>query len=265
MKLETLLTAAWLASSASAVGPATPKDSRLDGKPEKMAGWRWTNPFTAPSAKKFTPSCTASRTFAAREFVLDDLAEDPPLGLLPYRDALKQVFSTRQYPGSWDGIDPHGYDRLLLTMEYSDVPLNVREWIEEQERSDGEGKGLFAVYGKPGAGTRVLNIINVPRETPVNEEWRARDENRVVVFAPGALYEVAPLFVAAGSECEGELAFCFWFCVCFVFWAVLTGGVCRSAAGPRQLQRGARQRRCRCVPRLPHQAQPVRGQARNQD
>ena len=264
MKLETLLTAAWLASSASAIGPSTPKETRLEGKPAKTEGWRWINPFTSPNAKKFTPSCTATRTFEAKEFVLDDLGVEPPLGLLPYRDALKQVFSARQYPGSWDGVDPHGYDRHLVTMQYSDVPLNVREWIEEQERSDGEGKGLFAVYGKPRSGARVLNIINVPRETPVDEEWRARDENRIVVFAPGALYEIAPLFVAVGSECEGELP-----SVCFVRFfglvCVLTAGVCRSAAGPRQLQRGARQRWCRCVPCLSHQAQAVRERARDQD
>jgi hypothetical protein len=50
----------------------------------------------------------------------------------------------------------------------------------------------------------VLNTINVPQETPVDEEWRARDPNRVVIFAPGAVYEVLPLFVAEGSGCEGE-------------------------------------------------------------
>ncbi|KAH6842345.1 hypothetical protein B0I37DRAFT_195996 [Chaetomium sp. MPI-CAGE-AT-0009] len=206
MKLEVLLTAAWLASTASAVGPASPdQPPRLKGKPEKMASWPWRNPFTTPEHKKFTPSCDVTRTFQAREFMLDDLAIKEPAGLLEYRDALKDVFSSREYPGSWDGIDPHGYDRDLLTMDYDAIPLRVREWIEEQERTDGPGKGLFAVYQRPMPGTRVLHTIKVPKETPVSEEWRARDEVRVALFAPGALYEVLPLWVAEGSKCEGPL------------------------------------------------------------
>jgi hypothetical protein len=170
-----------------------------------MASWRFPNPFTSPRHKLFTPTCTATRTLKAQQYLLDDLAELPPQGLLPYRDALKQVFSAREYPGSWEGIDPHGYDRVLLGMDYEEVPMRMREWIEEQERTDGEGKGLFAVYGKPmKEGGRVLNTINVPRETPVPGEWRERDANRIVVFAPGALYEVLPMFVAEGSDCEGK-------------------------------------------------------------
>lgn len=205
MKLETFLTAAWLASTATAIGPSTPEQHpRLAGKASKMANWRWTNPFTSPRHKKFSPACEVTRKFEAREFLLDDLSESQPLGLLPYRDALKSVFSSREYPGSWDGIDPHGYDRNLLMMNYADMPLALREWIEEQERTDSSMKGLFAVYGIPLAGTRVLNTINVPQETPVDEDWRARDPGRVAIFAPGAVYEVLPLFVAEGSGCEGE-------------------------------------------------------------
>ncbi|KAK4232719.1 Glucarate dehydratase [Achaetomium macrosporum] len=206
MKLETLFTAAWLASTATAIGPASPKSPpRLKGYPAKMDNWRWPNLFASPQHKKFDAACDVERTFQAREFLLDDLAEDPPTGLLPYRDALKNVFSTRDYPGSWDGIDPHGYDRNLLVMGYADVPLRVREWIEHQERSDGPGKGLFAVYQMPMSGTRVLNTIKVPAETPVSEEWRARDERRVAIFAPGAVHEVLPLWVAEGSGCEEAL------------------------------------------------------------
>jgi hypothetical protein len=203
-----LATAAFLATSASAgVGPASPDvPPRLAGKPAKMDNWKWPNPFKTPSTK-FAPACTASRTFAAREFLLDDLALDPPTGLLPYRDALREVFSARQYPGSWDGIDPHGYDRNLLTMKYDEMPLRVREWIEEEERTEGKGKGLFAVYKVPDEGTKVSDTVKVPEESPVDEEWRERDAERVAIFAPGALYEVLPLWVAEGSGCEGELSF----------------------------------------------------------
>ncbi|KAK3305209.1 uncharacterized protein B0T15DRAFT_191318 [Chaetomium strumarium] len=213
MKFETVFAAgAWLACTATAIGPASPKSPpRLKGHPAKMDNWRWPNPFAhqekqqQQQEKKFAAACDVERTFAAREFLLDDLAENPPAGLLPYRDALRDVFSAREYPGSWDGIDPHGYDRNLLAMRYADVPLRVREWIEEQERRDGPGKGLFAVYQVPLSGTRVLDTVKVPAETPVSEEWRARDEGRIAIFAPGALHEALPLWVAEGSGCEEAL------------------------------------------------------------
>jgi hypothetical protein len=205
MKLETLLTAALLTGFATAIGPPNPKTPpRLRGKREKMENWKWPNPFESPRLSKFDTTCEVERLFKAGDYLLDDLAEEGPGGLLPYRDALKEVFSAREYPGSWDGIDPHGYDRNILFMNYDEMPLKVREWIEEQERTDGEGRGLFAVYNRPMPGTRVLHTIKVPAETPVSEEWRARDERRVVLFAPGALYEILPLWVAEGSGCEGK-------------------------------------------------------------
>ena len=89
-------------------------------------------------------------------------------------------------------------------MTYDEVPVRVREWIEEQERNDGAGKGVLAVYQDSVKGSRVLNTIKVPAETPVSEEWRARDGNRIAIFAPGAVYEVLPLWVAEGSGCEGQ-------------------------------------------------------------
>ncbi|AEO64689.1 uncharacterized protein THITE_2110984 [Thermothielavioides terrestris NRRL 8126] len=207
MKPQILLSTALLATGAAAIGPASPSlGRRLKGKPEKLANWRWPNPFTSAKHSQFAPACTAERAFPAQEFILDDLSDHPPRGLLPYREALKEVFSSREYPGSWDGIDPHGYDRNLLLMAYTDVPLAVREWIEAQERGDGgPGKGLFAVFRRPKEGYDVLSPIRVPEEVPVSEEWRARDDGRVVVFAPGALHEVLPLWVAEGSECEESL------------------------------------------------------------
>lgn len=198
MRLEAWITAAWLVSAATAKNPP-----RLKGSPEKIKDWKWPNPFNSTRLGKYEATCEVERTFAAEEYVLDDLSVNPPTGLLPYRDALKSVFSSREYPGSWDGIDPHGYDRTLLTMTYADMPLKVREWIEDQERTNGPGKGLFAVYQRPMPGTRVLNTIKVP-DAPVPDEWRERDERRIALFAPGALYEMLPLWVAEGSMCEGK-------------------------------------------------------------
>lgn len=205
MKLEALLTFALLTGAVTAVGPASPNSPpRLRGKREKMADWKWPNPFESPRHKKFDAACEVERLFEAKEYMLDDLSEKGPGGLLAYRDALKQVFAMREYPGSWDGIDPHGYDRNLLLMGYDEMPLKVREWIEEQERTDGPGKGLFAVYNRPVSGTRALHTIKIPAENPVSEEWRERDNRRVALFAPGALYEVLPLWVAEGSGCESK-------------------------------------------------------------
>lgn len=204
MRVEAWLTAACLASSAAAVGPAIPgkPPARPDGKPEPMKDWKWTNPFEASQIRKFDAACSAERTFQAKEFLLDDVSEPPPLGLKPYFESLKSIFANHEYPGSWDGIDPHGYDRNLLMMEYADVPIKVREWIEEQERSNGPGKGLFAVYERPPQDAKVRSTVKIP-DMPIPAALRPLDEKKVVIFAPGALYEELPLWVAEESECAG--------------------------------------------------------------
>ncbi|KAJ4294694.1 hypothetical protein N0V88_004924 [Collariella sp. IMI 366227] len=68
-----LLAAGLLATTASAVGPSAPEQPpRLKGKPTKMDAWRWPNPFASSSytSKKFTPSCSTTAAFPAREFLL---------------------------------------------------------------------------------------------------------------------------------------------------------------------------------------------------
>ncbi|KAK3375728.1 hypothetical protein B0T24DRAFT_206105 [Lasiosphaeria ovina] len=207
MKLEAWVATACLASASAAIGPSIPlggsPPQRPDGKPAKMENWKWSDPFSASRMRKLDAACEAEKTFEATEYLLDDLSEAPPLGLLPFRDALKKVFADREYPGSWDGIDPHGYDRNLLMMEYADVPVAAREWIEDQERTAGPGKGLFAIYEKPAADDVVRNTVRIP-PTPVLPGLRPLDKKKVVIFAPGALYEALPLWVAAGSDCAGK-------------------------------------------------------------
>ncbi|KAK3682821.1 hypothetical protein B0T22DRAFT_539808 [Podospora appendiculata] len=211
MKPSALFTTAIFATSASAIGPASPgaapQAARPAGKPAPTENWKWasTSPFQSAALKtKFAPwSCAAEQTFRAREFLLDDLSELPPLGIKPFREALKLVFADRHYPGSWDGIDPHGYDRDLLVMDYAQVPRRVRAWIEEQERSEGKGKGLFAVYEKPVGEAEPTGTVNFNDEE--EDEDRKADEGRVVVFAPGALWEVLPLWVAEESACPDAL------------------------------------------------------------
>lgn len=225
---------AYLASFASAVGPPVPENAeRLPGKPALMPNWSWPNPFPsdpsstritissaseASSPTRFVATCSSTKTFKATEYLLDDLQELPPQGLIPWVEALRKVFTNRPYPGSWDGIDPHGYDRNMLMMEYVDVPLRVRRWIESEEwAEEGKGKGLFAVLAKADVdkGEKIVatatSLINEKKEgAPMTEEeekeWRKGDEQRVVIFAPGAVYENAPLWVAEESECEGMLS-----------------------------------------------------------
>ncbi|KAK3332618.1 hypothetical protein B0T19DRAFT_416114 [Cercophora scortea] len=214
MKPSALFTTAIFATSASAIGPASPgaapQAARPAGKPGPTENWKWasTSPFKSAALKtKFAPwTCAAEQTFRAREFLLDDLSELPPLGIKPFREALKLVFADRQYPGSWDGIDPHGYDRDLLVMEYAQVPRRVRAWIEEQERSEGKGKGLFAVYEKPVGEAEPRSTVAFGKKN--EDEDPKADEGRVVIFAPGALWEVLPLWVAEESACPGKFLFC---------------------------------------------------------
>jgi len=203
------LAACYIATAAAGMGPAAPgQQARPEAKPAMMDNFKWADPFGSSKIRKFSPSCDAEQTFRAREYLLDDLSADPPLGLSPWADALKKIFKGRPYPGSWDGWDPHGYDRNLLMMEYSEVPVAVREWIEEQERTDGDGKGLFAVYEKPkDSQHKIQNVVKFPTKgmTPA---LRPLDKKKVVLFAPGAVYDLLPLWVAEGSSCKGRCSFC---------------------------------------------------------
>lgn len=205
MKFNTAaLAACCLGLGAAALGPAVPGQApRPEGKPTKMEDFKWADPFSSSKIRKFAAACEAEKTFNAREYLLDDLQEKPPLGLWHWSEALKKLFAGRQYPGSWDGWDPHGYDRNLLMMEYSEVPIPVREWIEEQERTDGEGKGLFGVYEKPKDDEhRIQNVVKFPTKgmTPA---LRPLDKKKIVLFAPGAIYDLLPLWVAEDSNCKG--------------------------------------------------------------
>lgn len=88
-------------------------------------------------------------------------------------------------------------------MEYSEVPIPVREWIEDQERNEGQGKGLFAVYEKPSdADDKILNVVKFPSKG-MAPALRPLDQKKVVLFAPGAVYDILPLWVAEGSKCKG--------------------------------------------------------------
>ncbi|KAK1998394.1 hypothetical protein LX36DRAFT_529425, partial [Colletotrichum falcatum] len=187
------------AAAAAAAAPPKAKTTMADNFP-------WRDPFTAAAAAAYEAACEATATFPAAQYTLHDLSDGPPTGLSQYAGGLRALFSGREYPGGWAGLDRHMHDRNLLVMEYADVPPRARAWIEAQERAGGEGRGLFALFDKPasaaGGGAPAARPVVVPPEGEGDVD-RALDGGRVAIFAPGALYHVLPLFVADGSDCQG--------------------------------------------------------------
>lgn len=166
---------------------------------EEPAPFKWPSPFKLEALKEYDTSCEKSVTLLASEYLLHDLYESPPIGLWPWADALKVFFGGQEYPGSWDGVDPHRYDRQVLKMEYADLPKHVRDWIATK------GQKLFAVYEKPkGEWKKVSSQVKPPKTKAAGGIEEDVDlDDKVVIFAPGALYEVLPLFAAQGSKCDG--------------------------------------------------------------
>ncbi|EPE04494.1 hypothetical protein F503_03556 [Ophiostoma piceae UAMH 11346] len=177
----------------------------------KTDNFTWTDPFGIHLPEELGVLCSAELTFTASEYLLHDLFEHAPKGLWAYADTLKDTLSGKPYPGGWDGLDPHMYDRPLLSMSYADVPLPVREWIEEQQRGDDsdaedEGKYLFAVFERQTDSEHKVTKTVTPAQTPEKtRRFRVLDEMRIVIFAPGALYRILPLWVAKGSGCKDQL------------------------------------------------------------
>ncbi|KUI72741.1 hypothetical protein VM1G_11858 [Cytospora mali] len=202
MLTPSLVTLTLLLSPALAMVPPPEENVPPMVDPSKLENFTWSDPFSSPNLDRFDATCENQRTFNALEYQLHDLQKEEPKGLWPYGDALKTLFGGRPYPGGWNGMDAHGYERNLLKMEYTNVPVKVREWIEEQERSEGPGQGLFGVYDKPKKGEKATDVAKLPKV----DYLRPLDQNRVVIFTPGAVYETLPLWVAEGSDCEDTLA-----------------------------------------------------------
>jgi hypothetical protein len=164
--------------------------------------FKWPSPFKLEALKEYEATCESSVTLQASEYQLHDLYESAPAGLWNWADALKVFFGGQEYPGSWEGLDPHRYDRHVLKMEYADLPREVRDWIALK------GQKLFAVYEKPkGEWKKVESQAKPPKTRAAGQPDEDEDDldKKVIIFAPGALYEVLPLFAAKGSACAGML------------------------------------------------------------
>lgn len=171
--------------------------------------WKWTKPFGADGSSPagFVASCTATGTFTARQHRLSDM--NVPLaegGLEPFASAIRFFFGGRPYPGSWDGGEAHGTNRDILSMEWNDVPRAAKDWIAKQQEGDKDAatRWLFGVYKKPVEAEEKVGGTARARETAApGAEGHLRDEDKIVLFPAGALYEILPLWVAEGSSCEG--------------------------------------------------------------
>jgi hypothetical protein len=202
MKFNTATTTvatALLAGSAQALFGKPPPQPR----PHVIDDFAWTKPFAADGeVAGFDTVCESSKTFDGLQYTLTDLLERQPFGLKPWSAGLKKFFSGKEYPGGWSGVDRHGLDRQLLLMDYDAIPVTIREWIEEEQRSGGTLDNLFAVLDKPKEEDEIIKAVYT--FPAVNEIDRATDSDRVVIFAPGALYHVLPLWVAAESKCQDD-------------------------------------------------------------
>jgi hypothetical protein len=167
----------------------------------KISSFRWERPFpyddTAPL--DMMSKCEVEKSFKAEQWKLKDLQAPSP-----WAPAIETFLGWQPYVGSWEGADPDADEREFLIMEWTDVPVPVREWIEtERVHKDNLNSRwwLFGLFEKPGTG----NIQAVWPSVAVGEQQPVRDEDKVVLFAPAAMYEILPLWVGQGSECEGEL------------------------------------------------------------
>ncbi|KAH7324499.1 hypothetical protein B0I35DRAFT_332081, partial [Stachybotrys elegans] len=189
-----------LAGSANAMFGGKPPPQP---KPHVVGDFLWSDPFQLDSLSSFEADCEAVATMEAYEYTLHDLNNPFPKGLGAWAGGLKTLFGNREYPGSWGGWDRHLSDRSILLMEYSKVPLQVRQWIETEDRTGGPGKGLFGVFEKPvEEDEKVTETVTFPSPAKVERE---KDADKVVIFAPGALYHILPLWPAGTSECKDAL------------------------------------------------------------
>lgn len=155
--------------------------------------------------------CKVDATFKATQHHLGDLQAPAP-----WSRAVETFLGWHPYPGSWEGIDAGGDRRDIIIMEYTEVPTAVRDWIDAQHRDKASNKSkwyLFGVFEKPkkdfgkasGIAMAPATSVAVGDDAPV-----IPDQDKVLIFAPAALYEILPLWVAKNSGCEGELARRVW-------------------------------------------------------
>ncbi len=180
--------------------------------------WNWHRPFPdhGEPPMGFETKCNVVKKFHAKNYKLGDLRHGEGHELYPFSDAIEKFIAGRVYPGSWDGVDHGGMQRDLLMMEWRDLPLHVRKWIEDTEMrrpdaDDGRRWRFMVFQRKPRkvamTATETAPLRAVPTEGAESATWtlpQVADRDKVVFFAPGQLYPILPLFNAkSAGKCEG--------------------------------------------------------------
>ncbi|KAI6596019.1 hypothetical protein MCOR06_002686 [Pyricularia oryzae] len=173
-----------------------------------VSGWRWEKPWPHDDSPlmQFDELCRASATFPARQYKLSDLDADP--AARAYAPAVRDLATGRVYPGSWDGVNVKGPRRDVLLVDWARVPRLARGWIRAQlETEDGRSRHFFRVVEKqaekmPGLGGGGSGVVVEGVVDSSQSLEGSRDEHKVLITAPGELYQFLPLWVAEGSKCE---------------------------------------------------------------
>ncbi|TLS29036.1 hypothetical protein PpBr36_00887 [Pyricularia pennisetigena] len=179
-----------------------------------VSGWRWEKPWPHDdsSLMQFDELCRASAAFPAQQYKFSDLDADP--AVRPYGPAIRDLATGRVYPGSWDGVNVKGPQRDVLLVDWARVPRLARGWIQAQlETEDGRSRHFFRVVSKKvekkaggGGGGGSSGVVVVVEEEGIVDFSESlagsKDEDKVLITAPGELYQFLPLWVAEGSKCE---------------------------------------------------------------
>ncbi|SPO01458.1 uncharacterized protein DNG_04131 [Cephalotrichum gorgonifer] len=159
--------------------------------------WKNTMPADGGSLGGYN-SCETAANFTATQYKVTDIYKPRPEGLAPWATVVNGILMSRFYPGAWQGVNYKGGERDVVMMEYKDVPQAVRVWVEEQLKDEAQRKKRW---------------LTVLRKSKAVDDMVTGDENlevlpaeeKVMIFAPGEIYDSLPLWVAQGSKCEAEL------------------------------------------------------------
>jgi len=163
--------------------------------------FKWSSPFPGDGSPLtgYTTACEEKAIFNATQYRYTDLGEAPPAGVAPWAGTIRHLFTSRAYPGTWQGVNFKGDEREIVFMEYKDVPELARNWIEEQLKDPKMmAKRFMAVLGKRNAEGKV---------PPQAELDGLKVEDKLFMFAPAEIYDFLPLWVAKGAKghkCEGK-------------------------------------------------------------
>lgn len=156
----------------------------------------WKNPMPADGGNlNGYTSCISKAQFNATQYKFSDLNKDPPEGLAPWAPVINKLFTSRFYPGGWEGVNYKGDARDLVVIEWRDVPVAARGWVEAQLKDEAMRlKRFLAVVGKVGNGGAAI----------AESVEGLSDSEKLLIIAPGELYEFLPLWVSQNSECESK-------------------------------------------------------------